>query len=407
MHLSFTTNPLSPFGPVRSAPLKSCDHFQNYQNQSEGHLPLEKVCRSLLLNQGLVNIFFLGSRASILPEKQPETSESGTKETTNGTLAVPTSEESKPAARSAEDLFAAFDFGGLNRPPSQDISRPFDNIPNPRLSDAKSGSKRKNRKSIVPALPPTVDALGDSLTPFGDAFKSFVQEAQPPAAPAIHRHPSPSISVIPSLTSNTTLDDASFNTTLSPPDSRNLSASSAQTVREGETARASQLSPTPSSTRNKRSSVFRNMLGVVFLKEKANSKENASNVRERRSTADEQPKSPGPSTIVTPAFAEKNGSTSSLTRGIGSLRRLGRRSRDGPASPTTATAPTATSENNLAAAAAPGNGTVAEKDGDNVDELLPPAPVTADNGRNSPVSSKYSHGVVLHPVMEEDTEVAV
>lgn len=350
----------------------------------------------------------IGDRPSILPENQVDSSEVDAKETKNDTLTVPTTGETKPAARSADDLFSTFDFGGLNRPPSQDITRPFDSIPTHRLSDAKSGSKRKNRRSMVSALPPTVDTLGDSLTPFGDAFKSFVQDPQPSATTSIQRHPSPSISVIPSLTSNTTLDDASVNTALVPADSRNLSPSNAQTVRDAETSRLSQLSPTPSNNRNKRSSsVFRNMLGVIFLKEKATTPKQPEStgenggtptIRERRAAkTDTPPTTPGSSTITTPAFAEKNSSNSSLTRGLGSLRRLGRRSRDGPASPTTATAPVASEQNTKPA--------VTEASADHTDVLLPPAPVLADSGRNSPVSSKYSHGVLLHPVMEEDNEV--
>ncbi|KIM31823.1 hypothetical protein M408DRAFT_21032 [Serendipita vermifera MAFF 305830] len=331
-------------------------------------------------------------RPSILPEKQPETTETDAKEPTKDTLAVPTSDANKPAAHSADDLFSTFDFGGLNRPPSQDISRPFDNIPPPRLSDAKSGSKRKNRQSVVPILPPTVDTLGDSLTPFGEAFKSFVQEPQPS-----HPNPSssPSISVIPSLTSHTTLDDASVNTALSPPDSRNLSASGAQTVHDAEAARQSQLSPSPSNPRNKSSSsVFKSMLGIVFLKNESPS------IRERRAKTETNSTTLGPSTIVTPAYEDKNASSSSLTRGLGSLRRFSRRSKEGPTSPTTPTVPVASEKNVKPAPAA-----VADKADEGTDVLLPPAPVVADNGRNSPVSSKYSHGVILHPVMEEDGEV--
>jgi hypothetical protein len=71
-----------------------------------------------------------------------------------------------------------------------------------------------------------------------------------------------------------------------------------------------------------------------------------------------------------------------------------------PTSPITATAPVSLEQNANGAALAA-----------NVEEegrvLLPPAPVgsTIESGRGSPVSMKYSHGVLLLPVPEEEAEV--
>lgn len=103
----------------------------------------------------------------------------------------------------------------LARPPSQDISRPFDNIPPPRASESKS-VRSKKRHSVVGNLPPTVGKLDNDLTPFGDSFKSFMQEAEPVTHHDDHKpSTSPRSDGFKSLMSSTTLSENSTSKSVS------------------------------------------------------------------------------------------------------------------------------------------------------------------------------------------------
>ncbi|CAG8669511.1 4974_t:CDS:2, partial [Acaulospora colombiana] len=139
-------------------------------------------------------------RSSRKQEKQDNDEKKASLEPYAPTIAEDDAPEPVPASTNpTEDLLAICDT--LVRPPSQDISRPFDNIPSPRLSESRSSKQgKKKRKSLVPAAPPTLQ-IESSLTPFGDAFRSFVEE------------PKPSLSVVaspPAATTTTTIAAATI-----------------------------------------------------------------------------------------------------------------------------------------------------------------------------------------------------
>ncbi|CAG7853841.1 SubName: Full=Uncharacterized protein {ECO:0000313/EMBL:CCA70119.1} [Serendipita indica DSM 11827] len=351
-------------------------------------------------------------RPTILTEKNGDDANP----TTESQQQTPKAEKVPTPSRSADNLFAMVD--ALARAPSQDISRPFDSIPPPRASESKSWSKgTKKRRSVVSTLPPTVDTLGESLTPFSDGFKLFVQEPVP------KRPGSPSTSVIPSLVSNTTLDDPEVpsNMLASLSVSEPAVPSATITPKKTEEPTATPQSPPPT-----KDGFFKGLLRAVQIKKRVTSYWQPNQTVKSQESFQEKPStanppvagtSPKPSADVAngvsssmKGYEEKNSSNSSLGRGFGSFRRLGRRSRDlkepstSLASPLSAKFPNMDKETNAANATSTPAAPIAERksaEGDSEAPLQPPPTIvkTSEDGRSSP---RYSHGVLLHPIKEDE-----
>lgn len=246
----------------------------------------------------------------------------------------------------------------LARAPSQDIIRPFDSFA-PRPSDSKSISKRKNRVSLVGNTPPTVDAPEDSFTPFGDAFKSFAQESN------LKPWVTASDGATPSLTSGTTLDTSPEEAAISSATPRNVT------------------SPTPSKRSGSYFKRFKNRVASYWQVDSSD------RITEQRSASDPAatPKANAAPKIVVAnsmeIYGEKNSSSTSL--GFGSIRKLGRRSRESRGS---------IADDKTAVKSAEGAPKVS---------LEPPSSPGANSTDDSQASAhRYGPGVLLHPIVEED-----
>ncbi|KAG8777043.1 hypothetical protein FRC20_003552 [Serendipita sp. 405] len=303
----------------------------------------------------------LGRAASVRQDKRPtvvtDANGEGAKDESQLT---PKADRTPTAARSADDLFAFIDT--LARAPSQDISRPFDSVPDPtakRASEARSfsrASKKSTKRSTVANRAPTVgNTLDGTLTPFGDAFKAFVQE---PVPSRTNGPSSPSPSAIPSLVSNTTLDDPDETRTagsvfLAPPSTTGTApaaaigatgtntASAPAKVRTSDDVTRGSQSPTPS-----KDGVFRGFLRVFGMKNRAvNSMQPEASEKKTTSLAvNSTPNKRHSIAAINPptkagneaqekennvsdsmnGYKEKNSSQSSLGRGFGPFRKLGR-----------------------------------------------------------------------------------
>lgn len=292
-------------------------------------------------------------KASILPEKQSVAE-------LDKAAQVPVEDATTPktgTSNTADDLFAMCDV--LTRPPSQDIGRPFDKFspPTSRASESNSIAKRRQRKSLVPNTPPTVNGIEGSFIPFGDAFKSFTED------PSLRPWATTPDGLTPSLTSGTTLDTSPEDTI----------------VREA-TPRV--LSPTPSKRSGSYFKRIGHRLSTYWQSDSANN--SSEDVASKSATIKEAP----PKIVVaesTDDHKEKSPANTSL--GFSSIRRLGRRSKDSRKS---------SSE---------------EKSEKKSEEDLqpevpldpPPVPPVLRPANDSPgSSSRYAHGVLLHPIVEDE-----
>lgn len=251
----------------------------------------------------------------------------------------------------------------LGSAPNQDIIRPFDNF-TARVSESKSISNRKKRTSLVGNAPPTVDSLEASFTPFGESFKTFTQE--PPLKPWVSAD-----GATPSLTSTGTTLDTN-------PEEATVTSATPRSV----------ASPTPSKTPS--TSYFKRFKSRMNAYLQPGSSEKATEqIAAKQVTSSSTPKvneKTTPRIVVEGSmdnYKEKNSSSPSMN--IGSIRRLGRRSKDSRSS---------ISDNEKDKASSK----VSEEDPKTSSE--PPASPGGRAGDDQ--SQRYAHGVLLHPIVEED-----
>ncbi|PVF96086.1 hypothetical protein CPB86DRAFT_816680 [Serendipita vermifera] len=370
-------------------------------------------------------------RPSVLPEKQENANEEkkASLEPYAPTIAEDDAAEPVPASTNpTEDLLAICDT--LVRPPSQDISRPFDNIPSPRLSESRSGKQsKKKRKSLVPVAPPTLQ-IDASLTPFGDAFKSFVEPKEPspsvvsaPAAVTTTTTTATATTTAPAATATTVNaaesdETAGQRTTNTQPTAIDSVAATISTKNNAESRFSA--SPVPSKEKPP-SSPLKAFFGGNKLKNRLSSYWSPEQTTEplpigRRYSNDEKLASARPTSPSPKELGKKGSNEFSLSRGFGSIKKLTSRSKlakDGKdttvTTSTTTPAPAKPAESTEKAdekkteekktEEVPKEAEDASKD----EALQPPAPVgsaAADDDSSS--KGGYAHGEHLQPIVEED-----
>jgi hypothetical protein len=380
----------------------------------------------------------LDKRPTILTEKEENGNEEKKASIEPYAPTIAETEAPEPVSSTAattnptDDLLAIVDT--LVRPPSQDISRPFDNIPSPRLSESRSGKGgKKKRKSLVPAAPPTLQ-IDASLTPFGDAFKSFVEPK--PAPPSVVTSPTAATTTTATATTtapaaaNTTVnatesdETAGQRTTNTQPTAVDSTAATISTKNNAE----SRFSASPAPSKEKPpSSPLKAFFGGGKLRNRISAYWSPEQTTQplpigRRYSNDEKsssarPTSPSPNgDKQLGQLGEKGSNNFLLSRGFGSIKKLTSRSKlskdakEVPATTSTTTEPAAKPAETADKTdkveekkndEAPKEAENASEDVSKDEELKPPAPVgstvTSDDS-----SSRYAPGENLQPIVEED-----